>query len=31
MTVVIGIFVVLAIRYLYDGQGWPGCFRSSAL
>lgn len=26
MTAVIGIFVVLAIRYLYGGQGWAGLF-----
>jgi putrescine importer len=26
MTAVIGIFVILAIRYLYGGQGWAGLF-----
>ena len=26
MTVVVGFFVVLAIRYLYGGQGWNGLF-----
>ncbi len=26
MTVVVGFFVVLAIRYLYGGQGWSGLF-----
>jgi putrescine importer len=26
MTVVVGFFIVLAIRYLYGGQGWSGLF-----
>ena len=26
MTAVIGIFVILAVRYLYGGQGWAGLF-----
>lgn len=26
MTAVVGIFVILAIRYLYGGQGWVGLF-----
>jgi amino acid transporter len=26
MTVVVGFFVVLAIKYLYGGQGWAGLF-----
>jgi len=26
MTVVVVAFVVLALRYLYGGQGWPGLF-----
>lgn len=26
MTAVVGIFVVLAIGYLYGGQGWAGLF-----
>jgi len=26
MVVVIGMFIVLAIRYIFQGQGWSGFF-----
>ncbi|HWF92367.1 MAG TPA: APC family permease [Terriglobales bacterium] len=26
MTAVVGLFVILAVRYLYGGQGWAGLF-----
>jgi putrescine importer len=31
MTVVVAFFVVLAIKYLYGGQGWPGLFSMQPL